>query len=464
MQTQTYDLVVIGSGPGGEVGAIRAAQLGMKVALVEKAAHLGGTCLNVGCIPTKSLLASVTHFVKLQHSEELGFKTGKISFDWSKIMERKEKIVGGNRNGLLFLMKKNKIDIHWGVGSLKSATEVEVVGKDGVTLTLKTKHVLLATGSQVAELPFAQANHRNILTSDSILFIDHVPESLAVVGGGVVGVEFASLFARFGSKVTIIELADQILPYEDAETVSELVKYFRKQGIEIETSTRLNKLDDHGDKGVDVFTEGKEKRSFKKVLLSIGRKPVTENIGLEKLKVKTEKGFISVDSHYRTNVPSVFAIGDIINTPALAHTASAEAIHAVEVMAGHEPQVINYEANPSAVYSYPEIASIGKTEEQLKKSSTPYKIGKFPFAPMAKAKIEGATEGFVKILFDPKYGELLGVHIVGAKATEMIAEFVVAKNLETTVEELAASIHPHPTLSEVAMEAAHAALGGAIHL
>ncbi len=458
-----YDLIVIGAGPGGEVGAIRASQLGLKTALVEKNVHLGGTCLNVGCIPTKALLHSAAVYDKLKHAEEDGFTVGKFSFDWAKIMTRKEKIVDQQRKGLLYLMKKNKVDVYHGTGKFKSATEIDVQGADGKNQTLKSKFVLLATGSKVREISGMASNRKNILTSDSILFIDHVPESLAVIGGGVVGVEFASLFARFGSKVTVIEMAPQILPSEDEETVSELVKNLKKQNIEFETNTKVKSLEDKKDH-VLLTTEGGQPRKFSKVLMSIGREPVTDLLDCDKVGIKTEKGFVKVDSHYKTNVQNIFAIGDIIATPALAHTASAEAIHAVEVMAGHHPQVIDYLNNPNAVYTYPEIASVGYTEKKLKELHMDYKSIKFPFSPLAKAKIEGMTEGFIKILYGTKYRELLGVHIVHGKATEMIAEFVLGKVLETTIDEIGIAIHPHPTLSETIMETAHAALGGAIHL
>jgi dihydrolipoamide dehydrogenase len=463
MNNLVFDLVVIGSGPGGEVAAIRAAQLGLKVALVEKSPHLGGTCLNVGCIPTKALLGSASTYTKLLKAEKEGFSTGPIKFHWDKIMERKAQVVDGGRKGLVFLMKKNKVEVFHGVGSLRSRTEVEVLqdGKNPVRMT--TKFVLLATGSRVRELPFVQANHRNIMTSDSILSLASVPKSMAVIGGGVVGMEFASCFGRFGTQVTVIELGAQILPSEDGEVVREAEKLYKKQNITLQTKTKLTAIHDKGDH-VIVECEGQAPQKFALALLSVGRVPVTEGLGLEKLGLALDRGFVPVDQHYRTKFENIYAIGDVINTPALAHTASAEGIHAVEFMAGHAPHVINYDANPNAVYSYPEIASMGKTEEGLKSAGISYKVAKFPFAPMAKAKIDDATDGFVKILFEPKYREILGVHILGAKATEMIAEFVVGKVLETTLDELAMAIHPHPTLSEVAMEAAHAGLGGAIHM
>lgn len=460
----SFDLVVIGSGPGGEVGAIKAAQLGLKVALVEKAEHLGGTCLNWGCIPTKALLQAAKTWDKLQHVEEQGFSVGAISFDWKRILERKEKIVDQQRKGLRFLMKKNNITVFEAHGRLESKTSVSVTDKAGKVTTLQTKFVLLASGSRVRELPFARSNGKNILNSDHVLSIDHIPKTLAVIGGGVVGTEFASLFGRMGSQVTIIELGAQILPTEDSECVKEVERTLKKQNITVETGSKLTGLADDG-KRVKLTVEGKEDRMFDKVLLSIGREAVTDDIGLQKVGITPERGgFLKVDEHYRTSVPNIFAIGDIIPTPALAHTASAEAYHAVEMMAGHHPQLINYAANPSAIYCYPEVASIGQTEDKLKADKVAYKVAKFPFAPMAKAKIEDATIGFVKIIYEPKFKEILGVHIVGASATEMIAEFALGKVLETTVDEIGLTIHPHPTISETIQEAAHVALGGAIHL
>lgn len=461
--SKLYDLVVIGAGPGGYAGAIKAAQLGMKVALVEKreGGHLGGTCLNVGCIPTKALLESAKTWTQFSKAETLGFDIGSPKYDWARIMGRKSSIVDDQRKGLQFLMKKNKIDVHLGIGTVTSKNTVEVSGENKATL--ETKNILLATGSVVRELPFAPSNGKTILTSDTALFVEKVPSSLLVVGGGIVGMEFASMFGRFGSEVTVVEMAPQIVPSCDEECAKELQKAVRKQNVKVETSARITKIEDKGDHCV-VGVEGKDDRTFEAVLVSIGRAPVTSGIGLEKVGISVdERGFVKTDAHYRTNVSNIFAIGDIIATPALAHTATAEALHAVEIMAGKTLKPIDYQTNPNAVYTYPEIASVGKTEAELKQDGTEYKTGKFPFAPMAKAKIEGGTEGFIKILFEPKYHEILGVHIVGAKATELIAEFALGKALETTVDEIANTIHPHPTVSETSMEAAHAALGHAIH-
>lgn len=461
MPDENYDLVVIGAGPGGEVGAIRAAQLGLKVALVEQREHLGGTCLNVGCIPTKSLLESAKNWSKFSQAKKLGFELGKLSYDWDVIMKRKESIVDSQRKGLRFLMKKNAISVYHGTASFSSANSIAVKGDNPLTLT--TKSTLIATGSKVKELPFVKSNGKGILNSDSVLAIDKVPETMAIIGGGVIGIEFASLFGRFGCEVTVIEMLPQVLPFEDAECVQEAVRCLRKQNVKIETEAKLSAVEDAGGHCV-VSVEGREDRKFSRVLIAIGRSPVTEALKLDAINVATDGGFIPVDSHYQTRAPGIFAVGDVINTPALAHTASAEALHAVEVIAGKSPPLIDYNSNPSAIYSYPELASIGPCESELKEKGVAYKVAKFPFAPLAKAKIEEATEGFIKILYDPKYREILGVHIVGAKATELIGEFVLGKVLETTIDEIAHSIHPHPTISETVMEAAHVAMGGAIHL
>lgn len=464
MADLNYDLVVIGAGPGGYAGAIRASQLGLKVALIEKreGAHLGGTCLNVGCIPTKALLESAKTWTKFSHAEELGFDIGSLAYDWKRIMARKDSIVDSQRKGLQFLMKKNKIDVFLGFGKIASKNQVEVLEQGGKKTLLQTRYIMIATGSKVRELPLAKANGRTILTSDSILFIESVPSTLCIIGGGIVGMEFASLFGRFGTKVTVLEAAPQVLPSLDEECAKELVKNLRKQNVTVEAGVKITGVDDLTSH-VLVKLDGQEPRKFDRLLVSIGRSPVTDDIGLEKVNLATERGYIKTDSHYCTAVSNIFAVGDILTTPALAHTATAEAVHAAEVIAGLNPKAIDYQTNPNAVYTYPEVASVGMTEKELKEKGIEYKIGKFPFLPMAKARIEDATEGFVKILYDPNFHELLGVHIVGAKATEMISEFVLGKILETTVDEIARAIHPHPTVSEASMEAAHAALGHAIH-
>lgn len=466
----TYDLVVIGSGPGGEVAAIRAAQLGLKVALVEKQKHLGGTCLNWGCIPTKALLHAATTYDKLKTLGDQGFEIGNIHYSWTKILERKEKILDQQRNGLRFLMKKNKIDTYEGHGRLSDSSTVTVQASDGSELKIKTKKTLIATGSKVRNLPTAPVDGKMIHNSDTVLSIESVPKSLAVIGGGVVGTEFASLFARFDSKVTILEMAPQILPSEDDESVKELSRHLKKQGIDIRTGITIaeiktQKSSKSSNSPVTIVLGDGSQIEVDVLLVSVGREPVTSDIGLETVGIKAEKsGHIPVNEHYQTSNPNVFAIGDVIPTPALAHTASAEGMHAAEWIAGSKPVVINYNANPNAIYCYPEIASVGMTEKKLKEKGIEYLVAKFPFAPLAKAKIEGTTDGFVKILYGNKHREILGAHIVHAKATEMIAEFVFGQILETTIDELGLTIHPHPTLSETVMEAAHVAHGGGIHL
>lgn len=463
-QNNIYDLVIIGAGPAGEVGAIRAAQLGLKVALIERYEHLGGTCLNWGCIPTKALLEAAKFWKKLQNAKKLGFSIEQAKPQWDSILKRKEGIVSQQRKGLLFLMKKNKVDVFSGQGKIKdpSCVLVEASGKEK-TRELRTRFILIATGSRISELPFAKANGKNILNSDMILSISGIPKTMAVIGGGVVGVEFASLFSRFGTKVTLYEMMPQILPTEDSDCVKELVKVLRRDGVKVACNLKLSAIKEQS-KACVVSVEGGEDKTFEKVLVSIGRSPVTDNLGLEELGLKLENNFIPVDAHYRTKLENIFAVGDVINTPALAHTASAEAKHAVEVMAGKNPIPIDYMANPSAIYSYPEIASIGLTEKQAFDQEADFKVTKFPFMPMAKAKIEDSSEGFIKIISGKKYGELLGVHIVGAKATELISEFVLGKILEATVEEIGLAIHPHPTISETILEAAHAAEDQAIHM
>ena len=463
MSDKVFDVIIIGAGPGGEVAAIRARQLGLKVALVEKKSHLGGTCLNVGCIPTKTLIESAKMLQKARHMESFGIETLKCSYSWQKILERKNNIVSTQRRGLQFLMKKNNVELFTGRGVILNKEEVQICTRQDSNKVIRGKHLLIATGSRVREASFASVDGRYIHSSDTILDIESVPKSIAIIGGGVIGMEFASLFSIFGSEVTVIEYLPQLLPLEDVECVKELSASLKKRYVNIETNVKVSKI--LVNKGECVLsTDGKEDRIFSTVLLSIGRQPVVENLGLENAGVYMEKNFIKVNQHYQTNIKNIFAIGDVISTPALAHTASAEAIHAVEVIAGQTPIPINYEANPSAIYTTPEIASIGHTEVQLKEKKVDYKIAKFPFFPLAKAKIENAEEGFIKILYDSKYREILGVHIVGAKATELISEFVLGKILETTIDEISHAIHPHPTISETIMETAHSAMGGAIHL
>jgi len=459
-----FDVIVIGAGPGGEVAAIRAAQLGLKTALVEKRPHLGGTCLNVGCIPTKALLESAKLLRKFTKAQTQGFSFENFHYRWDKILERKTSIVDAQRKGLRFLMKKNQIECFEGVGHFLSTKELVVKNETEKTeTTLKAEHFIIATGSVVRVPPGIDIDGKIIHTSDTIMDIPDIPKKVLVVGGGIVGLEFACLFSTFGSEVTVVELGSRIIASEDEESSKELHRCLKKNGIQIKTGVGLEKITPKKDSAT-VYTSDKEENTYDCVLLSIGRTPNTQALGLDKIRLHMDGNFIKTNSHYQTNIEHIFAIGDVIKTPALAHTASAEGIHAAEVIAGHSPKLIDYETNPSAIYTFPEVASIGKTEAQLKEASIPYKVAKFPFAPMAKAKIEEDTDGFIKILYSPEYRELLGVHIVGGKATELIAEFVLGKILETTVDEIAHAIHPHPTFSETVMEAAHAAVGAAIHM
>ncbi|KAB8033794.1 dihydrolipoyl dehydrogenase [Fluviispira multicolorata] len=466
--TTNYDLIVIGSGPAGYEGAIYASQLGMKVALIEKEQWLGGTCLNVGCIPAKSMLQSALMFEKAKKFASYGVKIAGADnpeLDFPQVNKRRDEIVKTMTNGVGFLMKKNKIDVIRGFGSIAGKGQVEVT-TDGKKANYTCKNILIATGSRARHLPSIKVDGKNIVTSEEIWAFDKVPESMAVLGGGVIGCEFASAYGRYGTKVTILEMADQICPTEDHETAAELTKALKKQNCEILTSTKTKSIVAKGNK-VEVQIDGENApRTFDKVLLSVGRAPNVENIGLEKVGIKLDdRGFIPVDlKTYQTNIAGIYAVGDVIPTPQLAHTGSAEALYAVDIIAGKKRHAINYLTNPAAIYTYPEIASIGYTENQLKKSGRAYKATKFPFSAVAKARIDDIAEGFVKILVDPKYGEVLGVHIVNTKASEMISEFALGNNLEMTIEELAHTIHPHPTVSEIIKEAAHAAMGHPINM
>jgi dihydrolipoamide dehydrogenase len=464
-----YDLIVIGSGPAGYVGAIHAAQSGLKVALIEKDTALGGTCLNRGCIPTKALLFSALQFDKSKKWAEYGLKVSSpAELDYAQVLKRKDGVVKKMNSGVSFLMKKNKVDVFQGTGKLKSTKEVEVTSAQGKKEVLSTQYILLAMGSRVRSLPFAPVDGQFIYSSDEILFTTEVPKTMGIIGGGVIGCEFASCFGRFGSQVTLLEGSDQLIPTEDHETAEELAKGLKKQNVSIHLGVKVTKVEVLKDKKlVAVYVDGqKDPYTFEKLLVSVGRAPVTEEVGLSTVGVKTdERGFIPVDlKSYQTNIPNIYAAGDIIPTPQLAHTGSAEAIFAVDHIAKKPRHPINYLTNPAAIYTYPEVASIGYTEKALKAQNREYKSSKFPFSAIAKAQIEDCPDGFIKILADKKYGEILGVHIVHAKATELIAEFSLGNNLEMTLDELSTTIHPHPTLTETILEAAHGAMGHAIHI
>lgn len=469
MSSTNYDLIVIGSGPAGYEGAIYASQMGMKVALVEKESWLGGTCLNVGCIPAKSMLQSALMFQKAKKFSEYGVKIAGADnpeLDFPQVNKRRDEIVKTMTNGVGFLMKKNKVDVIRGFGAIAGKGQVEVTANDGKKTTYGCKNILIATGSRARHLPHIKVDGKLIVTSEEIWAFDKVPETMAVLGGGVIGCEFASAYGRYGTKVTILEMADQICPTEDHETAAELTKALKKQNCEVLTSTKTKSIVAKGNK-VEVVIEGENTpRVFDKVLLSVGRAPNVENIGLEKVGIKLDaRGFIPVDMKtYQTVVPGIYAAGDVLPTPQLAHTGSAEALFAVDVMSGKKRHPINYLTNPAAIYTYPEISSIGYTEKQLKADGKSYKVAKFPFTAVAKARIDDIADGFVKIITDTKYGEVLGVHIVNTKASELISEFALGNNLEMTIEELAHTIHPHPTVSEIIKEAAHAGMGHPINM
>jgi dihydrolipoamide dehydrogenase len=466
-QTKTYDVTIIGSGPGGYVAAVRAAQLGMSVLIVERESRLGGVCTLRGCIPTKALLHTADLLEEARHGAEVGVSVRDVRLDLPAAMKHKEKVVRQSANGVAYLMKKNRVDVATGFGRLAGAGAVTVAGPDGAETRYTTKNVLIATGSVPRALPGIEIDHKTVLSSDSILEVGEIPKSLLVLGSGAVGVEFASMFARYGSKTTIVELLPRIVPLEDEEISRELAASFKRQGIAVYVDSRVERVTPI-DGGVEVLarTSSEKTETFRaeKILLAVGRKPLSEGIGLEALGVATEKGYIQVDGLMRTNVAAVYAIGDVVPTPWLAHVASAEGIVAVEHMAGREPRPLNYDQIPGCTYCAPEVASIGLTEAKARERGYDVAVGKFPFSANGKARILNDASGFVKIVAEKKYDEVLGVHIVGPRATELIAEAAAALRLEATSEELVRTIHAHPTLSEAVHEAAEAVGGHAIHI
>jgi dihydrolipoamide dehydrogenase len=461
-----YDVLVIGSGPGGYVAAIRASQLGLKTAVVEKES-LGGVCLNWGCIPTKSLLKSAQVFEYLNHAEDYGIVIdGKAKADFGKVVQRSRTVADGMSKGVQFLLKKNKIDAISGTGKLKSKGVVTVTSEDGKTKEVEASHIILATGARSRELPNLKKDGKKIIGYRKAMTLDKLPESMVVVGSGAIGSEFAYFYATMGTKVTLVEFLPNVVPLEDEEVSKQLERSFKKLGMKVMTSSSVEKVDTSGKKcKVTIKTKkGEETAEADIVLSAVGITPNIENIGLEELNIKTDKGKVVVDEFYRTNVEGVYAIGDIVDGPALAHVASAEGIVCVEKIAGHKPQPVDYSNVPGCTYTSPEVASVGMTEKAAKEAGYTVKVGKFPFSASGKASAAGAKEGFVKLIFDEKYGELLGAHMIGANVTEMIAELVVARKLETTGEEIIKSVHPHPTMSEAVMEAAAAAYGEVIHI
>jgi dihydrolipoamide dehydrogenase len=464
---QPYDVVVIGSGPGGYVAGIRAGQLGLKVAVIEKDPFLGGTCLHRGCIPTKSLLENADIWQKIQKSKEFGITVGDVRLDWGTVQSRKQGVVDQNAKGIEFLFKKHKVEKITGFGRLIDKNTVEIsAGEGGAPRRVSAKNVILAMGSVPRDLPHIKADGKRIINSDHILNISEVPKSMLVIGAGAVGCEFASIFSRFGTKTTVVEVMPLLLPIEDEEISKEFTRIFKKKGIEVFTEAKVLSCE-IGEKSVKstIDIKGKQQTIESDVVLSAtGRRALTENCGLEKTKVKLDqRGFVQVDPYMRTAEAGIYAIGDIVPTPALAHCASAEGILAAEHIAGQEVRPINYDHVPNATYTDPEVASVGLTEKRARDAGYEVKIGKFPFTANSKSKIIAETGGFVKYVSEAKYDELLGVHIVGPKATELIAEACAALELEATSESIARTVHAHPTLSEAMMEAGEDVLGHSIH-
>ena len=470
-----YDVVIIGSGTGGYVAAIRAAQLGLKTAVVERAPVLGGTCLNWGCIPTKALLEHAHALKVAQDWKEWGLTLGQasIGLDMNQVQARKDKIVKGLTGGVEFLFKKNKIDWIKGSGRLAGKGKVEITEGDKQTLAVK-KEIVVATGSQPRSVPGVEIDRQRIITSDEAIGLKTIPKSIVIMGSGAVGVEFASIFRRFGSEVTIIELLPRLVPVEDEAVSAELERSFKKQGIKVLTGTKVSSAK-AGGSGVDIEfsaaqgTDGKaQKISAELLLVATGRGPVTSGLGAEEAGLQLDRGYVRVDQQFRTSVPGISAIGDVItfDKPGhqqLAHLSSAEGIALAERIAGQEFRPINYEQVPGCTYCDPEIGSVGLTEAKAKERGFDVRVGTFKFGVLGRARIANEIEGFVKIVADKKYDEVLGVHMIGPRSTELVAEATLALRLECTVEELIRTIHPHPTMSEAVAEAAHAAHGAAIH-
>jgi dihydrolipoamide dehydrogenase len=461
--SERFDLTVIGGGPGGYVTAIRASQLGLKVAIVEKDRAMGGTCLLRGCIPTKAMLHDADVWSQVKKG---GLIKGEFGFDWTAVLAHKDKAIQVNSKGVEFLLKQAKVTTFRGTGSIPAPGRVEVKGEAGVT-TLESPAIVIATGSEPRTIPGIAVDEERIVTSNGALGLKKVPERIAVLGSGAVGVEFASVFSRFGSKVTLLELLPRIVPNEDEEVSAELERAFKKQGMAVHTRTTVTKAAVEGDrvrieaKGEDGQTLAIEADVF---LVSVGRRPVSEGLGLERIGVKVDRGFIPVDAHQRTSVAGIYAIGDVAPGAQLAHKAMAEGIVAAETIASAKTVPVDHRLVPGATYCEPEIGSVGLTEAKAREKGLAVKVGKFPFTANGRAKIEGLGVGFVKIVAEARYDEVLGVHIIGPHATELIAEACVALRLEATSEELARVIHAHPTVSEAFGEAAHAVLGHAIHL
>ena len=462
-----YDLLVIGSGPGGYVAAIRASQLGLKTSVIERS-ELGGICLNWGCIPTKSLLKSAQVFEYLNHASEYGVTIdGTAKADFGAMVKRSRDVASGMSKGIQFLFKKNKIDVIEGTARLTSDKKVQITKADGSSEIMESPHILLATGARSRELPNLPQDGKKVIGYRQALTLDKQPESMVVVGSGAIGSEFAHFYSTIGTKVTLVEYLDNIVPVEDEEVSKQLARSFKKNGIDVQTSSEVTSVDTSGKKVKVTIKNKKGKETTIEtdiVLSAVGITPNIENIGLEEAGVAVEKGKVKVNEFYETSVKGIYAIGDIVPGQALAHVASAEGIICVEKIAGQTPEPLNYGNIPGCTYTSPEVASLGMTEKAAKEAGYELKVGKFPFSASGKASAAGHKDGFVKLIFDAKYGELLGAHLIGANVTEMIAELVTARKLETTGHEIIKSVHPHPTMSEAIMEAAAAAYGEVIHI
>ena len=460
-----FDIIVLGSGPGGYVTAIRASQLGLKTAIIEKES-LGGVCLNWGCIPTKALLKSAQVFNYLKHADEYGFTIENYDKDFDAVVNRSRNVAGTMSKGVQFLMKKNKIEVIMGHGTLKAGKKVTVTDEDGGETEYEANHVIIATGTRSRELPSLPQDGKKVIGYREAMTLPKQPKKLIVVGSGAIGVEFAYFYNAMGTEVTLVEYMPKIIPVEDDEISKQMERSFTKSGIKVMTSAEVTSVNTSG-KGVKAnikTKDGEEEISADIVLSAVGIKTNIENIGLEELGIATDRDKILVDDFYQTNVRGYYAIGDVTSGQALAHVASAEGILCVEKIAGHHVEPIDYNNIPGCTYCFPEVASVGYTEQQAKEKGFEIKVGKFPFTASGKAQAGGHTDGFVKVIFDAKYGEWLGCHMIGAGVTDMIAEAVVGRKLETTGHEILKAVHPHPTMSEAVMEAVAAAYDEVIHV
>jgi dihydrolipoamide dehydrogenase len=465
MSSTKFDVIVVGSGPGGYVAAIRASQLGLKTAVVE-AAELGGICLNWGCIPTKALLKSAQVFEYINHAADYGITVKDASADFTSIVKRSRGVADGMSKGVTFLLKKNKVEVIKGWGKIQPGKKVEVTDSEDKITVYSADNIIIATGARARQLPSMKIDDKKIIGYRKAMTLDKMPKKMVVVGSGAIGIEFAYFYATMGTQVTIVEFLDRIVPVEDVDVSKTLEKLYKKAGMTIMTSSEVTAVDTTGTgcKVTVKTAKGEEILECDIVLSAAGVVSNLENCGLEDVGILVDKGKIKVDQYYKTNMPGYYAIGDVIPGPALAHVASAEGIICVEKIAGQNPEPLDYGNIPGCTYCSPEIASVGMTEAKAKEAGYELRVGKFPFSASGKASAAGAKDGFVKLIFDKKYGEILGAHMIGANVTEMIAEIVAVRKLETTGHELIKTVHPHPTMSEAVMEAAAAAYDEVIHL